>query len=63
MTDLQELFDRDPLSYSKQDLTEIVTALQKMRHTFNTTATPATPKKRAAKKAEKFADVKVEIDL
>jgi len=63
MTDLQELFARDPLSYSKQDLTEIVTSLQKMRHTFNTTATPAVTKPRAAKKPEKFADVKVEVEL
>lgn len=64
MTDLQELFDRDPLRYNKNDIPEIVAALRKMRHTFNTTATPATAKPRAAKKVtDKHADVSVEIKL
>lgn len=66
MTDLQELFDRNPLDYGKADVEEIVAALRKMRQTFNATATPATAKPRAAKKPAapaKHSDIDLEIDL
>jgi hypothetical protein len=49
MTDLQELFDRDPASHSKQDRALIIAELRKMRASFNTAKTPATktPKKKS----------------
>lgn len=49
MTDLQELFDRDPASHSKQDREAIIAELRKMRASFNTSKTPATktPKKKS----------------
>jgi hypothetical protein len=35
MADIAELFSRDPLSYSEQDLTIIVEEMRKSRHAFN----------------------------
>lgn len=35
MADIAELFARDPLSYSEQDLTTIVEEMRKSRHAFN----------------------------
>lgn len=35
MTDLQELFSRDPLSLTRDDLTVIIEEFRKSRHAFN----------------------------
>lgn len=49
MTDLQELFSRDPLALTTQDRAEIVAELRKMRSGFNTAQVAAKlPKGKAA---------------
>ena len=48
MTDIQELFARDPLKLTREDRTEIITHLRQLRHNY--TAKPAAaPKVKAAK--------------
>lgn len=59
MTDISELFDRNPLLLSDEDITAIVTKLREMRASFNVGAKPAT--KPATKPKAKILDV--EIDL
>jgi hypothetical protein len=41
MTDIQELFNRDPLSLTKQDRATITADLRKRRHNLNQAAIPA----------------------
>lgn len=46
MTDLQELFSRDPLNLSRQDREAIIAELRKMRNNFNSAQVAATIKPR-----------------
>jgi hypothetical protein len=44
MSDLAELFERDPLQLSDQDIDRIIADLRERRKTFNTTGKAAKPK-------------------
>lgn len=67
MTDLSELFSRDPLSLAKQDIEEIIKAQRASRAQFalgNMKAgkTPAKPKTAAGKAAASLAEqIKLEL--
>lgn len=59
MSDLSELFARDPLSYTKEDVTTIVQELRNRRHQFNlgnAKAGSMKPKTPAQKKGSELAD-------
>jgi len=65
MSDLQELFSRDPLSLTKDDITEIVKQYRAMRHSFsagNIKAGSAKPKTEKQKEVDKIA-AKLNINL
>lgn len=65
MADIAELFSRDPLSYSEQDVVTIVTEMRKSRHAFNlgnVKAGSTKPKTEKQKKLEELANG-LEIDL
>ncbi|HSE45498.1 MAG TPA: hypothetical protein VLA89_09270 [Gemmatimonadales bacterium] len=58
MTDIQELFNRDPLSYSKQDVSDICEKLRTMRKNFDSDAkTPAKSPQRSAPKKVDLLDL------
>lgn len=67
MTDLTELFARDPLSLSKQDLFTIVTRMRQMRGNFllgNAKAgstKPLTAKQKANVELAEKLDLKMEL--
>lgn len=55
MSDLQKLFDTDPLSLTKSDIDSIITAFRQARANFNLTGTGA--KKAAKPKGEKVESI------
>ena len=62
MSTLQELFDRDPFEYSKQDLDTIVEKLRDMRKNFNLAAVPAkSPAKAKAPAKSILPDLDIEL--
>jgi len=64
MTDMNELFSRDPLSLTDENIDQIIEEMRKRRHLFNAggaTATKAAPKVTAAQAATK--SLKIELDL
>lgn len=48
MTDLQELFERDPMQLSRDDVKKIVEGLRALRKTFNVTGSAPKIGKQAA---------------
>ena len=62
MSDLQELFNRDPLSLEKQDLTRIITYFRTKRN-FKAEVAPKLKKRATASKAPKVPVPGLEIDL
>lgn len=65
MADIAELFSRDPLSYSEQDLVLIVEEMRKSRGSFNlgnVKAGSTKPKTEKQKSLEALADG-LDIDL
>lgn len=69
MTDISELFSRDPLSLTKPEITEIIQHFRKCRAQFNLGAMSAgstKPKSEKAKAADKLTEslnLKLELDL
>lgn len=63
MTDITELFSRDPLELSDQDIDSIIEEMRKKRHLFNSGPAPKAPKKPAAKKPSKFGGLDLGIDI
>lgn len=65
MSDLTELFSRDPLKYSKADVAALIAAYREKRKQFNAGATMAgkakviTPKAQALLNAVKTSDVDI----
>lgn len=65
MADIAELFARDPLSYSEQDLATIIEEMRKSRHAFNlgnVKAGSTKPKTEKQKSLEALAQ-DLDIDL
>lgn len=66
MTDLAELYARDPLQYTKADITEIVTSLRAQRAQYtlgNMKAGSAKPKTEKQKKMSALAGKLGELKL
>lgn len=67
MSDIAELFSRDPLSLTNEDLNEIVTHFRKCRAQFNlgvTNAGSTKPKSEKAKAADALAsNLNLDLDL
>jgi hypothetical protein len=67
MTDIAELFARDPMALTKDNVTEIIQHYQKCRGQFNLgnmTAGSSKPKSTKTKQAEDLADsLQVKLDL
>lgn len=63
MSDIQELFARDPLSLSKQDLDAIIDHLRKARASFNLGLKDAGSLKPKAKPKAKATKVTLSADL
>ena len=62
MTDVTELFSRDPLSLTNEDIDQIIEEMRKKRHLFQ--SAPATKPKAAPKKTKAQASaLKLDIDL
>lgn len=67
MTDLSELFSRDPLKYSKDDISAIIAKMRESRAQFNLgnmkagTVKPKAPPKTAAGKAAAALDLKLDL--
>ena len=63
MSDLTELFSRDPLELTRENIDEIITHMREKRHLFN-----AAPKPKAKAKTKKLTDaqaaaLKLDLDL
>ncbi len=63
MSDLTELFSRDPLKYSKADIQQIIAVYREKRKLFNTGGTLAGKVKPATKKASALAQAIASDDL
>lgn len=65
MSDITELFNRDPLSLTDQDVDAIIEAMREQRHTFNNVEKkPGTKSKLTEKQSNLLAqagDLKIEI--
>lgn len=57
MSDLTELFSRDPLKYSKQDVQQIIAIYREKRKQFNAGGTLAGKAKTITPKAKALLDV------
>ena len=56
MSDLSELFDRDPLSLTTQDLDTIILELSRRKAAYNISATPSKSPQRATAKSSPLPD-------
>jgi hypothetical protein len=63
MSDLAELFSRDPLSLSKPDIAEIVAQLRASRHAFNAGNLRAGSTKPATAKQKETASLAEKLNL
>lgn len=69
MTDISELFARDPLALTKEDITEMILHFRKCRGQFNlgnVSAGSTKPKSEKTKATEALADklnLKLDLDL
>lgn len=62
-TDINELFSRDPLKLTDEDITKIILEFRKRRNLFNANpAAAAAPKKLTAKESA-AASLKIDLDL
>lgn len=57
MTDIAELFSTDPLSLTKDNITEIITAYRKARAQFDLGAKGAGSTKKVKEKGPKITDI------
>ena len=63
MSDLTELFARDPLKYSKQDVQQIIAVYREKRKQFNAGGTLAGKAKPVSAKTKALTDVIKSDDL
>jgi len=65
MTDISELFARDPLSLTKSDITQIITTMRASRHAFNAGNIKAGSTKPPTEKQKQISDLasKLKISL
>ena len=63
MADVAELFARDPLSLTEEDLTHIVEEMRKSRHAFNLGNVKAGSTKPKTEKQKKLADLAAGLDI
>lgn len=65
MSDLSELFARDPLSLTKTDITTIIEEMRKSRHAFNAGNIKAGSTKPKTEKQKQIATLaeKLQIDI
>lgn len=63
MADVAELFARDPLSLTEDDLTLIVTEMRKSRHAFNLGNVKAGSTKPKTEKQKKLSDLASGLDI
>ena len=62
MTDVTELFSRDPLSLTNEDIDQIIEEMRAKRHLFQ--SAPATKPKAAPKKTKAQASaLKLDLDI
>lgn len=64
-TDLQELFSRDPLNLTKEDIRSIIEEMRKSRHAFNAGNAKAGSTKPQTEKQKTIANLaeKMKIDI
>lgn len=62
-TDINELFSRDPLKLSDQDIDAIIEEMRKKRHMFNSAPSPKAASKSLTKGQEKASKLNIELDL
>lgn len=63
MTDLAELFARDPLLLSQQDLTSIIEEMRKSRHAFNAGNAKAGSTKSKTEKQKQVSDLASKLNI
>lgn len=63
MADIVELFARDPLSYTEDDLTVIITELRKSRASFNLGNVKAGSTKPKTEKQKQLGDLASKLDI
>lgn len=63
MADVAELFARDPLSLTEEDLTIIVTEMRKSRHAFNLGNVKAGSTKPKTEKQKKLSELASGLDF
>jgi hypothetical protein len=65
MSDLQELFSRDPLNLTKDDIRSIIEEMRKSRHAFNAGNAKAGSTKPQSEKQKQIASLaeKMKIDI
>lgn len=63
MTDINELFQRDPTKLTDDDITAIVAKFREVRHTFNSAPKPATKSGGAPKKLTAAQQAAQNLDL
>lgn len=63
MTDLAELFARDPLQLSQQDIETIVVEMRKSRHLFNAGNMKAGSTKPKTEKQKAVADMASKLNI
>lgn len=66
MTDITELFSRDPMELTDENIDQIIEEMRKKRHLFNaggasTGRKPAAAKKTAAQEAASKLDIDLEL--
>lgn len=64
MTDMTELFSRDPLSLTNENIDQIIEEMRKKRHLFNAGgSTAGKPKPKLSKGQEATKGLDLDIDL
>lgn len=63
MSDIQELFARDPLKLTKPDIAELVERFRASRHQFNLGNKMAGKTKPPTEKQQKILDIAATLDL
>jgi len=63
MNDLSELFARDPLLLSQQDLTAIIEEMRKSRHAFNAGNAKAGSTKPKTEKQQQVASLAAKLNI
>lgn len=62
-TDINELFSRDPLSLSDDDIDQIIEEMRKKRHLFNANPAAAAGKSKMTEKEKTASSLNIEVKL